>query len=128
MAKHKINSIIFTILFAILILILSIMPTDIHGETPSFYFVGMDKFIHGAMYGTLSMLVLNEYLKKRSLKFWPVLILILFTWAYSIFMELLQYFLIEYRSGEFKDVLANIIGILLGVGILILLRRMRIKF
>jgi VanZ family protein len=128
MAKIKINSILFTILFAILIFILSIMPTNIHGEPPSFYFKGMDKFIHGAMYGTLAMLVLNEYLKKRSLKFWPIFLLIIITWAYSILMELLQYFFIEYRSGDFKDALANIIGILVGVFFLFLLRRIRIKF
>lgn len=128
MAKHKINGIIFTILFAVLIFILSIMPTDIHGEPPSFYFKGMDKFIHGIMYGILAILVLNEYLKKRSFKFLPVLLLVVITWAYSILMELVQYFFIEYRSGDFMDALANIVGILVGTSLLFLLRRVGLRF
>jgi VanZ family protein len=125
MAKYKINSIIFTVLFAILIFIVSILPTDINGEPPSFYFLGMDKIIHTLMYGTLSFLVLNEYLKRKTFRFLTFSLLIIVTWAYSIIMELLQYYFIEYRSGDIKDAIANIIGIVLAALILLFYKKIR---
>ena len=101
------------------------LPTDINGETPAFYFKGMDKFIHAIMYGTLSLLVMNGYLKKTPFRLLPVSVLLLITWAYSVLMELLQYYFVAYRSGDFRDVLANLVGIFIAFFIVVLYRKLK---
>ena len=112
-------------LFAVVILILSIIPTDISGEPPSFYFPGMDKIIHATMYTILTFLILHMYLKRKTIKistflFWVVAIL-----AYSVLMELIQLYFIDYRSGDIKDVYANLLGIFLGLSLFFVFRKIK---
>lgn len=114
MDKHARRGLILTILYAILLLILSILPAGMTSVPGGFYFVGMDKVIHALMYGIFSLLVTNVYLAIYKIKFWPLLLLVFITWMYSILMELLQMYLVETRSGEVLDAIANLTGIVLG--------------
>ena len=119
------NSIFLAVLVAILIFFLSIMPADVHGKPPAFYFEGLDKIIHASMYGVLAFLVLRAYLKRYELKiFWLVLLLVL-TFSYSILMELLQYYFVEYRTGDILDALANLAGITLAAVLILIMRKIR---
>jgi VanZ family protein len=104
---------------------MSILPTDLYGEQPDFYFKGMDKIIHAIMYCILSLLILNVYLKKYTLRFLPISLLLIFTWFYSIIMELIQYYIVEYRSGDIKDALANLTGIAMAFFIVLLVKKIR---
>jgi hypothetical protein len=65
MNKKNKRGFLLTILFAIIIMFLSLVPTDIGGGAPSFYFPGMDKVIHAIMYGVFTMLTLYEFFKHR---------------------------------------------------------------
>ncbi|MEX0988419.1 MAG: VanZ family protein [Bacteroidales bacterium] len=114
-----------TILCAMIILILSILPSDLAGEQPRFYFSGMDKIIHGIMYGTFALLVLNLYFKLYHFKVIPVVLMLMGVWGYSIIMELVQHFFVESRSAEFHDILANLAGILVGAALIITHRKFR---
>jgi VanZ family protein len=114
MDKHARRGIILTILFAILLLILSIIPGDMTVTPGGFYFQGMDKVIHALMYGVFAILVTNVYLALYKIKFWPLLLLVFTTWVYSILMEILQFYVVETRSGELLDAIANLTGIALG--------------
>jgi VanZ family protein len=127
MAKLFQGGIILPVLFAIFILFLSVMPTDLGGGPPSFYFPGMDKLIHAGMYGSFTMVVLLTYYRNSQLTSRAPLLLMLFVWLYSALMELVQYFFIEFRSGEWRDLIANLVGILLGALIVFVFRRLRIS-
>ncbi|MCF8224971.1 MAG: VanZ family protein [Bacteroidales bacterium] len=124
MASIKSGKYIVSILFAIVIFILSVWPADT-APTPSFFFKGMDKVIHGIMYGVFIVLILREYLKNSVVNYQGVIYLLLLTWIYSIIMELIQYFVVETRSGEIYDVLANMGGIIIGTAIFLTFKKVR---
>ena len=67
MGKKNKCTFLLTTLFAIFILLLSVIPTDISGSASPFYFRGMDKLIHGMMYGLFTMLSLYEYFRQKPL-------------------------------------------------------------
>jgi VanZ family protein len=125
MDRHARRAVVLTILFAILLLILSIIPGDMTSTPGGFYFEGMDKVMHALMYGVFALLVTNVYLAFFKLKFWPVLLLVFITWCYSIMMEILQLYLVSTRSGELLDAIANLIGIVLGTLLFIGYRKIR---
>jgi VanZ family protein len=125
MNKKNKRGFLFTILFAIFIMFLSLVPSDINGGAPLFYFPGIDKVIHGMMYGFFTVLALYEFFKYKRLSFLPFLLIMLSIFFYSILMEILQYYLVESRSGEVNDVLANLTGILIGALLIFLLKKIR---
>lgn len=125
MDKHARRGLVLTILFAILLLILSILPGDMTSAPGGFYFEGMDKVMHAIMYGVFSLLVTNVYLAFYRLKFWPLVFIVLITWFYSILMEILQLYLVETRSGELLDAVANLAGIIMGTLIFLGYKKIR---
>jgi VanZ family protein len=125
MNKKNKKRFLLTILFAIIIMFLSLVPTDIGGGVPSFYFPGMDKIIHGIMYGLFTMLALYEFFRYVRLSFLPFMLIILSVFFYSILMEIMQYYLIKSRSGEINDVLANLTGIIIGATLIFWLKKIK---
>jgi VanZ family protein len=71
----------------------------------------IDKMYHLIAYFTLSMCWLLAFYKKPSLKYIIISICIVF----GIIIEVLQQKLTLYRTGDYKDAIANTIGILLGL-------------
>ena len=108
--KHYIRS----IAAGFLILLMSLVPLGISGEQPWFYFPGLDKVVHGFMYALFIVAFLNDYLRrgtwKRKINIWLVVI----TFSVSGLIELIQHYLMESRSGEPLDLLANLGGLLMG--------------
>lgn len=125
MDKHARRAVVLTVLFALLLLILSIIPGNMTSTPGGFYFEGMDKVMHALMYGVFALLATNLYLAFYKIKFWPILLLVLITWGYSIMMEILQLYLVSTRSGELLDAIANLVGILLGTLIFLGYRKIR---
>lgn len=74
-------------------------------------FSNVDKIYHSAAYFALSICWLLSYYKKPSLKYVIVISCIIF----GIIIEVLQSTLTVYRTGDYKDVIANTLGILLGL-------------
>jgi len=105
---------LLTALFAFFILLLTVIPTDISGTASNFYFKGMDKLIHGIMYGFFTLISLYEYFRQKPLHYRPYIMILSGVFLYSILMEIIQHYLVAYRSGELNDVLANFSGILIG--------------
>jgi len=70
-----------------------------------------DKVYHIIAYFTLTICWLFSFFKKPSLKYRIVVFCLLF----GIIIEVMQQSLTSYRTGDYKDVLANIIGIVLGL-------------
>ncbi|WP_298882573.1 VanZ family protein [uncultured Polaribacter sp.] len=74
-------------------------------------FTSSDKVYHLFAYFTLTICWLFSFHKKPSIKFKIVIACI----VYGIIIEVLQHTLTKYRTGDFYDVLANTVGIFLGM-------------
>lgn len=70
-----------------------------------------DKIFHIIAYFTLTICWLFSFLKKPSLKY----SIVIFCFLFGIIIEFIQQSLTSYRTGDYKDVLANMIGIVLGL-------------
>ena len=116
----------YTIIWALIILILSVLPTSDPGDIGSI--PNIDKLAHIFFYATLAYMVsrdfrYNQNKPKQLLKYFPQVLL--YTLAYGIFIEFVQ-LLLPYRSFEFMDILANAIGASCGLVIFFLFYHRRI--
>lgn len=99
-------------------------PTNLH--TPVWWeFPNSDKIIHGLLYMFLTFVMATAQL--RQLKKINYLITIVFPLIFGSIMEVLQYYLTTQRSAEWFDLLANSLGILTAVVLLIYIRRKNIQ-
>ncbi|QVY64312.1 VanZ family protein [Polaribacter sp. Q13] len=71
----------------------------------------IDKMYHLTAYFTLSICWLFSFYRKPALKYVIVICCILF----GILIEVLQQTLTVYRTGDYKDAIANTLGVLLGL-------------
>lgn len=125
MNKIKKNKFLFTTLFALVIFFLSVFPVNLSGGPPLLYFSGMDKLVHAAMYCLFTILALSEFFFRERIKLIPFFVIITTIFFYSVLVELIQHFLITSRSGEIKDALANLAGILIGSSLVALIKKVR---
>ncbi len=125
MDKRKKRGFLLTALFAVFILFLTVIPVEIGGKDPALYFSGIDKLIHALMYGLFTLLSLYEYFKQKPLHYIPYILILLGIFLYSILMEIIQHYLLIYRSGEFNDVLANSTGIMIAALFIIWLKKIK---
>ena len=113
-------------LYAAGILGLSIMPASALAETPEL-FQHQDKVLHVLMYGGWAVMLgwaLQRQMQNRPAA-WMVGIVLMAT-AYGALMEVLQGNLIWIqRTSSWGDMLANLAGAILGVGIFALCARPR---
>ena len=87
-------------------------------------FSASDKVYHIIAYFTLTICWLLSFYKKSNLKYRIVVFCILF----GIIIEILQQSLTSYRTGDYKDVLANITGIVLGLFVFnLILKKIKVK-
>ncbi|WP_237587349.1 VanZ family protein [Polaribacter sargassicola] len=80
-------------------------------KTEVISFGNSDKVYHLIAYFSLSISWLFSFYKKKSIK----LLIIISCVIYGIIIEVLQSILTEYRTGDYKDILANTLGIVLGL-------------
>ncbi len=94
-----------SILWAVLILYLSLANLNDNELVKELLFPYSDKIAHLGVYAIFTFLLMSEYKikKKQSL---PLFITII----YGVLMEILQYALTTYRSLELFDILANASG------------------
>jgi VanZ family protein len=124
MKKHLLFNYIPTLALALIILVLSLIPTD-NKEQSFIFFQGMDKVIHGIMYAFFTLFLLNDYLRINKIIFSRIILLASAILFYSILMELLQLLFVESRSGEIKDILANMTGIVVAVVAILIYRKVK---
>ncbi len=113
--------------WALVILVLSTMPTGGVTVPPLFGFIPADKPVHAIMYLLLSGLLLRGVTKQYEFQWWrfySTTKVIALAWLYGLLMELLQGFVIMDRNLEFSDLLANLAGCLLGSGCYWLIKKM----
>jgi VanZ family protein len=103
----------FSILLAILIALLSLIPGSSMPGSSLFYIPHIDKMIHFSMYGLLIFVAMIE---SRCVQRCTShhLLLILGIFMLSGLIEILQATVIASRGAEWFDLLANLIGLIAG--------------
>lgn len=116
---------VWAILWGILVLVLVCMPIDNAAKSVP-KFEGIDKLVHTGFFFVFSVLLfygalMNGKSTKPSMKVicWITLTAI----AFALFTEYLQYQFFVYRSAEFWDFFADMVGTGMGVFSYILLHR-----
>ncbi|MBE2247652.1 MAG: VanZ family protein [Candidatus Competibacteraceae bacterium] len=86
-------------------------------EVPRTPFLSFDKFFHVAMFAFLSfqlMVGLRKQYQFPKLRYHAIKFSLIFGLLYGIYTELMQGWLMPGRFADWKDMLANSIGIFLG--------------
>ena len=110
---QKINY-LWGILCGIVILVLSLFPSDFHETQSLLHIPEIDKIVHSIMYMAFSFLLLLGHRKKNNGRLPHALLIMSLMLVYSIMIELIQEYFIPFRGGEYLDVLANLCGIVAG--------------
>ena len=103
-----------TLIFAIIIMIISFIPINSSNDSAFFNIPHLDKIVHVIIYTTLSFIVLIEYVKNDSVANQYLIVPLIFSFFYGGIIELAQLF-IPGRGGEFLDVIANLAGCLISL-------------
>lgn len=112
-----------TAVVAVTILFLTIAPQPL-GDEPPLLFEGADKVVHAMMFGALAGVIALDRLMSGRRDGATVLTLIFAGTALAGgIVELLQIGMGAGRSGDWADLVADIIGAALGTGLFLLLRR-----
>jgi hypothetical protein len=104
------NAIVLAIVATIIVAILSL--SDISNFDLGLNIKKSDKYLHILAYFTLTLVwyfALQEKIKKSRFKFFVITALIF----YGIILEALQGGITNYRTADFFDVVANIVGIII---------------
>ncbi|MDF1575507.1 MAG: VanZ family protein [Bacteroidales bacterium] len=103
----------FSILLAILIAMMSLIPGSSLPYSPLFSIPYLDKLIHFSMYSPLGFIALMEN-RCKSHCFGNHLFIVMGIFLLSALIEILQATLIASRGGEWTDLLANLGGLIAG--------------
>lgn len=106
--EHK-TLIYISLSITIAIAVVSLVPIN-QQIAPQVQF--LDKFVHAFMYFLLSFAWLKAFsgINKSVYYFYSILLIVL---LYGIIIEVLQSVLTTYRRGDFYDVIANLVGIII---------------
>ncbi len=97
--------------WTIFISIMSLMPSSDIDSFKIIHFRGLDKIIHFVCYLVLSFLWMGAFKNRYgSIKY-----IIFFTLTFGGLMEILQFYLLLGRSLEVGDMIANTLGVFLGI-------------
>ncbi|MEN8201735.1 MAG: VanZ family protein [Bacteroidota bacterium] len=115
----------FTILLAILIVLLSLVPSSSIPSSRIFNIPYLDKLIHFSMYASIGFVALMES-RCRQKCLLPHSVLILAIFAMSAMIEILQATVVATRAAEWFDLLANFSGLIAGYVAYRILRNLRL--
>ncbi len=108
---------LYPISWALFILFLSANP-GINLPESFWDLLAIDKLAHAFVYGVLSCLLLYSFFLNDQKNIQKMkMISIIISSIYGILMEIMQYLFFPNRYFEFLDILANIIGAIIGVSI-----------
>jgi VanZ family protein len=103
------------ILWALFILILCSVKLGEVSESPLF-FPGFDKLVHCGLFFVMMVFITANYTRRHSpavLSVKTIAILTVITIIYGGTIEILQKYIFTWRSGEWNDLFADVIGILM---------------
>ena len=115
----------FTILLAILIVLLSLVPSSSMPSSRLFNIPYLDKMVHLSMYASIGFVALMEC-RCRERCYFSHFLLILFLFLMSAIIEVLQATVVATRAAEWLDLFANFSGLLAGYVAFRIFRDLRI--
>ena len=105
------------ILWAAVILFLTLLPSESLPKTPDWELLSFDTLAHAGVFGLLTLLVARsfyfEYGKPQFLKF-ALLVAVILCAFLGVIIELLQTIMKQGRHGETGDAISDLIGAVLG--------------
>ncbi len=114
-----------SILLCTLVLMLSVINT---GVLPKTDIPSADKIVHTIMYVGITMVVMldqSAYLKNKITKR-QLLFAMVFAFCYGTTIEGIQT-LLPWRSGSIYDIVANTLGVVIGIGLFSLINKLKHK-
>ncbi|NND07194.1 MAG: VanZ family protein [Saprospiraceae bacterium] len=112
---YRVKSYILSGCWLIAILIISILPGRSIPKVGLGFFDHLDKIAHFTVYAILSILMAYEIYERRgNLDLRGLVTIWLICFAYGLLLEIVQLMFLSDRSFEFPDIIANIIGSLVG--------------
>jgi VanZ family protein len=118
----------FALIWALVMLYLSVTPGQQMPDTAIWNVLTFDKFAHFASYALLVFLLIVGFTKQHTymeLRFSAVKYALLTGITYGLLIEIIQW-LVPGRTFELGDLLANIIGCLLGTAVFYLVYKFKI--
>ena len=112
----------FGVVYLAIVAFLSLLPSRNIPDIP--LFSGADKLVHICMYLGLAFLACWIYDIGRH-RIWIIYTLLAAVFMYGVLMEILQRTMHNGRSFDFKDMVANLIGAIIGLLIYRCLDRVR---
>ena len=111
----KIKNYLLTMLVTLIVIILSIIP--IQEETPMSDIPLIDKWVHILMYAGLAFIMWFDHVVRggKTLSRKYILLMCLYPVALGGLMELVQMYFTTYRSGDWIDFEADVVGTVIGV-------------
>ncbi|GIZ10390.1 VanZ family protein [Flavobacterium sp. UMI-01] len=103
-------------LWTSVVLVLCLIRLD---NTPQLNVVNLDKYIHSIFHFVFTMLwflFFKLHFKKKN-RFKPFIVAFLLSVSFGVLIELLQKYCTQSRSADVMDVLANMLGATLAVGL-----------
>ena len=104
------NSLWVALSVSLLIIVASLIPTDV---LPTPHLKDSDKLLHGSAYIGLIWVWLLAFRNRYSIK--KGIILFLSLSVFGIILEILQGALTTFRTPDWRDALANLVGLVVGL-------------
>lgn len=115
----------FSILLAILISLLSLVPSSSMPDSSLFSIPFLDKIVHLSMYTLFGFVALLESRCQTHCRLFHLLLIIII-FVLSAVIEVLQATVVATRAAEWLDLLANFLGLVAGYIGFLLFRNLRI--
>lgn len=118
-----------TVLWALVILVLTLLPSDQLPETPDWTTISFDKVAHAGVFSVLMFFMTGSFAHQRRFPYLqehPVGSALVCSVLFGIGIELLQTGMGLGREGSLLDVVGNTIGCFLGIGLFFLARWLRL--
>jgi len=103
----------FSILLAIVIALLSLIPGSHMPYTPLFSIPYFDKIVHFSMYASLGFVALMENRRTRQCSVYHLFIIVGLLMLSGL-IEILQATVVAARAAEWTDLLSNLLGLFAG--------------
>ena len=87
-----------------------------------------DKVLHGAAYALLEIALMGAFLYLRCTRIDVYVLTGIVVMAYGALMEVLQYYCTVTRSAEWLDLLADFLGALVGMAVVVFIETMKSRY
>lgn len=107
-----------SIIWLILVLILCNMHMSSVTEEQNTFFEGFDKLVHTGLFFVLTTLILRGKLKQNASHTLPLITvfkIVLFSVFFGALIEVLQWKVFTYRSGDWWDLFCDTLGVAMAV-------------